>query len=83
LEWFTGFVMEDSNAIRQLAITAAEECLQGATLAIPLPTEKTEKEFPSGGNSIDEEKAIPVLISKLDDISYNADINIVDWGWPR
>ena len=74
--------MEDSKIIRHVAATAEQEYFQGAIPAAPLPDEKPEKGFPSGGTSIDEEKGIPVSVSKLDGASDNGDSNIVDWNGP-
>lgn len=75
--------MEDSKIVRHLVVTAEQEYFQGAISAVPLPDEKTENGFRcSEGTSIDEEKAIPASISKVNGTSCNDDPNIVDWDGP-
>jgi hypothetical protein len=75
--------MADEKISRPVAVTAEQEYFQGAISAAPLPDEKTEKQVPSSeGTSIDEEKAIPVSLSKLEGTSYHDDPNIVDWDGP-
>ncbi len=64
------------------AVTAEQEYFQSAISPAPLPEEKIEKYFPSDGNSIDEEKAIPISISKLDVLEDDG-TNIVDWDGPN
>lgn len=75
--------MADEKISRHVAVTAEQEYFQGAISAAPLSDEKTEKRLPSSeGTSIDEEKAIPVSVSKLKGTQYNYDPNIVDWDGP-
>jgi hypothetical protein len=71
--------MEDVKSTREVAVTAEQAYFEGGISPAPLPDDKMEKQFQSGGTSIDEEKAIPVSISKLDGTSDDDDPNIVDW----
>jgi len=76
--------MGDEKITRHVAVTAEQEYFQGAITAAPLPDEKGDKCLSlSEGTSIDEEKAIPVSISKLDGTTYDDDPNVVDWDGPN
>jgi hypothetical protein len=74
--------MGDARSTNKIAVTAEQEYFQSTISPAPLPDEKTEKYFPSGGTAIDEEKAIPVSVSKLS-ASEDGDPNIIDWDGPN
>lgn len=75
--------MGDVKSVRKVAVTVEQAYFEGGISPAPLPDEKMEKEFPPQGTSIDEEKAIPVSVSKLDGASDDDDPNVVDWDGPE
>jgi multidrug resistance protein len=74
--------MVDAKSTNEVAVTAKQQYFHSTISPVPLPDKKIEKYFPSEGTSIDEEKGIPVSVSKLS-ASKDGDPNIVDWDGPH